>query len=228
MKRIILGVVFLASAAFVHADVSPTFTPTVTETDVDSPTFTATPSFTDEDTATVTPTATQTGTNPETFTFTATPTFTATFTWTFTVSRTATFTLTLTPSFSKTITATMTAANLATITMTATNTPVTTATPEAAKSVYDNFSASFYPNPVVTGEKLYMLYNLNKAALVTVNIVTIDNRAVMNLEQNLSGKGKFSVDTSSFAPGVYFYTVKTKYADSESKSGVKKLLVTGR
>ena len=64
----------------------------------------------------------------------------------------------------------------------------------------------------------------------SITVYTLDNRQAAFKSVNdpllLSENGRLELDTTGIAPGVYYYIVKTKYADSEEKSGPKKLVIS--
>ena len=74
---------------------------------------------------------------------------------------------------------------------------------------------------------LYMIYHGGVSQSVTV--YTLDNRQASYVSESAallsSGNGRLELDTAGIAPGVYYYIVKTKYADREEKSGPKKLVI---
>jgi len=64
------------------------------------------------------------------------------------------------------------------------------------------------PNPVTNSTKI--VYELNKDCAVQMNIRDISGKTVSSPVNEFASQGKHSVDVdcSSFAPGVYFYTVQ--------------------
>jgi uncharacterized protein (TIGR02145 family) len=126
---------FECSNSYACPDVTPTPTPTITETPTQTPTPTITETPTQ--TPTITETPTQTPTNTATPTNTVTPTNTTTPTKTPTQTPTNTPTLTKTPTNTPTLTKTPT--NTPTLTKTPTNTPTLTPTPTQIPS-----SVSYY------------------------------------------------------------------------------------
>lgn len=193
--------------------------PTATETVTASPTATITP----VNSATDTPTFTETLTL--TLTVTSTPVDTATYTETVspTAADTASYTPTETASASVTQTRTMTAAQTSTgtpsATVTHTLTPAVTNTP-VPPVLYQPVA---YPQPA--SDSISFAYKLNSDSWVKIYIYNLmaSQVAVFEVSSAPAGISSAMFDISKFAPGVYFYLVKT--GDPAVKFSVQKFLV---
>lgn len=166
------------------------------------------------------PTATQTFTYTQTSTITLTTTATQTATGTFTPTQTCT----LQPSQTQTAsgTATSVLANTFTVTMTATAVQTPAVTPPA---VSGNTTYS-YPQPAFN--TVNFVFAIEKAADVTIEIYNVVGTMVAKTTgfSQPSQAATLALNTSSFAPGVYYYLISAKSGGNrEIKFKANKFLV---
>jgi hypothetical protein len=188
--------------------------PYVYVSDIGAPTATQTFTFTQSLTMTQTSTATQS----------ATPTQTTTVTQTVTETFTLTQTSTLLPS--QTQTASSTAASGPANTFTATMTVTVVQTPAVTPPAVSGNTTYSYPQPA--SNIVNFVFAIEEAADVTIEIYSVSGVIVAKTTgfSRPSKAATLALNTSSFAPGVYYYLITAKSGGNrEIKFKAKKFLV---
>jgi hypothetical protein len=83
-----------------------------------------------------------------------------------------------------------------------------------------------YPNPAKTSDTVYILLNGNGSADIV--IYTIDGRQAKRetLRQASDPTGRYNVDISGLAPGVYYYRIIYSHNGFEDKGKTRKMVLT--
>jgi hypothetical protein len=161
-----------------------TDTPTMTLTATITETCTITPSTTPTPSVTVTSTITETSTVTPPWTHTVTPTVTPTATFTPTYTVTSTYTITLTNTVTKTITPTPTITITLTITITSTVSPTPTNTPEYIVP-NDLDNVVIYPNPYRSDIKPEKEVSFDRVpAQATIRLYDISGQLVKTIKKD--------------------------------------------
>jgi hypothetical protein len=204
---------------------TPTYTPTITQTQ--TPSNTETMTATHSPTPTVTPTESVTSTVSATLTatpsITLTPTQSATATSSPTISPTPTISATRTPT--PTISATITQTNTPTPTFTVTQTASNTVSPTSEIAAEDLTRVTVYPNPYKgdTNQRHEIIFfNLPEKAVI--RLYSIDGRLVKTLQKDDSGNRlSWAMNNEkgvSVASGVYIYIVKSNGKERRGKIAI--------
>lgn len=150
-----------------------------------------------------TPTATVTVTPSITPTPSISATLTVSTTVTATPTQSATFTISPTPSISPTITVspTLTISPPASPTFTGTQTPL---------PFEQTSELQVYPNPAT--DQVTLAWALDKSGIVTVKVFNVVGEQVsINSEHKIAGRARITLDTSSFAAGIYLLRLTVRY-----------------
>jgi hypothetical protein len=109
-------------------------------------------------------------------------------------------------------------------TITITDTPLPT--PTIPADMFVTLKDAVYPNPAKISDTVYVLLNGNGKAEAI--IYSIDGREVkrLTLRSASDPTGRYNVDTSDLAPGVYFYRIIYSHNGFEDKSKVRKMVLT--
>lgn len=95
-----------------------------------------------------------------------------------------------------------------------------------ASEVFNFVKEKFYPNPLKSGEEIFLLYDLKDNTDVEIIIYTMDGRVAEKIEKkDISGAGKINFYPKKFAPGVYFYQVIKHCNNKTEKSKIQKLII---